>query len=133
IAGTPLSPQFGYLYGYALEAICAYVGRELPNVPGICGTSAWVDKVDAYLRREGVAVGLAELIYGSYPVEIPEPDDYPFIGSWPPQVIPGAVEAIRRADVRGLDFEMAETVTQIRAWLEAVAEDPEEGLVGFLS
>ena len=26
----------GYLYGYALEAICSSVGKELPNVSGIC-------------------------------------------------------------------------------------------------
>jgi hypothetical protein len=133
VAGAPLSPHLGYLYGFALEAICAYIGRELPNVSGICGTSAWVDQVDDYLRSEGVPVGLAGLIYGGCPVEIPEPDDYPFIGSWPPQVIPSALGAIRGVETEGLDYEMAETIAQIRAWLEAAAENPEEGLIGFLS
>jgi hypothetical protein len=65
--------------------------------------------------------------------DIPTPDDHPSIGSWSPHVIPGALEAIRRADLAGSEDETMETITQIRGWLEAAVGDPEEGLVGLLS
>ncbi len=129
--GAALSPRRGYVYGYALEAICAYLGRELPNVTGICGASAWFEKVDAVLRGNGLPVGLTDLVYGDCPVAIPPPDDCPCIGSWPPQAVAGALAAIRGVDPGGLGHEMAEAVGQVRAWLEAAG--PGEGLVGFLS
>jgi hypothetical protein len=133
VNGDPLSPHLGYVYGYALEAICASLGRELPNVAGISGASDWVDEVDETLRSKGVPVELTNLIFGGSPLEIPEPDDYPFIGSWPPSVIPAALGAIRGVDLESLNYEMAETIAQLRAWLEAAAENPEEGLIGVLS
>ena len=123
----------GYLYGYALEAICIRLGQDLPEISGICGVSAWVDEVDAILISQGVPVGLTDLIFGSYPVEIPRPDDYPFIGSWPPRVICEALRASRGVALAGMNPEMADTVGQVRVWLEAAAVDAAYGLIGFLS
>jgi hypothetical protein len=131
VEGAALSPHLGYLYGYALEALCAYLGRELPNVSGISGASAWVEKADELLRGRGAPVGLTDLVYGVCPVEIPEPDDYPYIGAWPPHVIPAALGAVRCVDPQGLGYELRETVARVRAWLEAAGSG--EGLVRFLS
>jgi hypothetical protein len=133
VAGAALSPRLGYLYGYALEAICAYLGRELPAVHAISRAAAWVDGVDDLLHGRGVPVRLSDLVYGGCPVAIPPPDDSPCIGSWPPRVIPAALGAIRGAGLAGLDHESAGTLAQVRGWLEAAAEDPGDGLVGFLS
>jgi hypothetical protein len=129
---APLATHLGYLYGYALEAICAHLGRELPGVSSISRAAAWIDVVDELLEGKGIPIGLSTLVFGVCPVDIPTPDDHPSIGSWPPHVIPGALEAIRRADLAGSDDETTETIAQIRGWLEA-AGDPEEGLMGFLS
>jgi hypothetical protein len=133
IEGAPLAAHLGYLYGYALEAICAHLGRELPGVSSISRAAAWIDVVDELLEGKGIPIGLSTLVFGVCPVDIPTPDDHPSIGSWPPHVIPGALEAIRRADLAGSDDETTETIAQVRGWLEAAAGDPEEGLMGFLS
>jgi hypothetical protein len=133
IEGAPLAAHLGYLYGYALEAICAHLGRELPGVSSISRAAAWIDVVDELLEGKGIPIGLSTLVFGVCPVDIPTPDDHPSIGSWPPHVIPGALEAIRRADLAGSDDGTTETIAQVRGWLEAAAGDPEEGLMGFLS
>jgi len=133
IEGATLAAHLGYLYGYALEAICAHLGRELPGVSSISRASAWIDEVDELLVGKGIPIGLSSLAFGVCPVDIPTPDDHPSIGSWPPHVIPGALEAICRADLAGSDDETTETIAQIRGWLEAAVGDPEEGLMGFLS
>ena len=133
IEGAPLAAHLGYLYGYALEAICAHLGRELAGVSSISRAAAWIDVVDEFLVGKGIPIGLSNLVFGVCPVDIPTPDDHPSIGSWPPHVIPGALEAIRRADLAGSDDGTTETIAQVRGWLEAAAGDPEEGLMGFLS
>jgi hypothetical protein len=133
VEGAPLAAHLGYLYGYALEAICAHLGRELPGVSSISRAAAWIDEVDEFLAGKGIPIGLSNLVFGVCPVDIPTPDDHPSIGSWPPHVIPGALEAIRRADLAGSDDGTTETIAQVRGWLEVAAGDPEEGLMGFLS
>lgn len=133
VDGRPMAGHLGYLYGYALEAICAHLGRELEGVSAISRASGWIDPVDAFLGAAGVPVALTDLVFGPCPVAIPTPDDHPFIGSWPPAAIPAALAALRRADANGLDEEAAATVALIRDWLEAAAAEPGLGLVGFLS
>src|SRR5687768_10056766 len=44
----------GYLYGYALEAICRHVGEELPNMGPISGSSDWIEEVDGVLEGKGI-------------------------------------------------------------------------------
>src|SRR4029077_1759365 len=95
--------------------------------------SAWIDKVDGYLKGKGVPIALTDLVFGVCPLDLPTPDDNPFIGSWPPRVIPGALDALRRVDLSDADHDTAETVAQIRDWLETPASDPDEGLIGVLS
>ncbi len=133
VDGAPLLSHLGYLYGYAFEAICAHLGRELPGISGIVGTWDWAGEVDEVLRGGGMPVGLNDLIFGRCPIQIPAPDDVPCLGSWPPEVIPGALQAIRSLDLDGLDPEMTDTIAQVRRWLEAAAEEPGLGLVGVLS
>lgn len=130
---APLADHAGYVYGYAVEALCGHLGRELPNVAGISGASDWLNEVDEMLTARGVPLSLSSLVFGECPVEIPRPDDHPFIGSWPPHVIPQALDVMRHVDLSGLDFEMTETFEQILAWLEITARAPENGVVGFLS
>lgn len=133
IEGAPMAAHCGYVYGYALEAICACLGRELTEVSAISRATRWLDTVDLLLDSSGVPVRLSNLVFGVCPVKIPTPDDSPCVGSWAPEVIPAALQAVRRLDLAPLDSEMAATVTQIRDWLETVSADPEDGLIGFLS
>jgi hypothetical protein len=123
----------GYLYGYALEAICSHLGEELPNVCPISGASDWIEEVDEVLERKGIPVRLNRLVYADSPVEIPEPDDYPFIGEWTAAEVAGAVAAFQTADLTDVDEEMAETIEQMRGWVEVAAKEPGASVVGFLS
>jgi hypothetical protein len=133
ICGTPSDEYPGYLYGYALEAICRQLGRELENICPICGASDWLEEVDQALQDQKVPVALSMLVYGICPVEIPTPDDYPFIGSWPHESIPPALAALQRLETFGLDREMTETFQQIRSWLADAATTPGQAIMGFLS
>jgi hypothetical protein len=123
----------GYLYGYALQAICAHIGEELPDVGDIVGASDWIEEVDAALKKKRVPIRLSDLVYGGSPVPIPEPDDYPFIGHWPADKLPAALAALRQADPADLDDETAEAFKRIGEWLEAAARTQGASLIGFLS
>jgi hypothetical protein len=123
----------GYLYGYALEALCIHIGEELPNICSIVGATQWIAKVDKLLEIKGVPVRLASLVFGASPVPIPTPDDCPCIGSWSASSISAALVAIQSLNMTGLDGEMSETIMQIRSWLETAATSPGVSIVGFLS
>lgn len=122
----------GYLYGYALEAICAHLGKTLPNIPSIAGATDWIDEMEEALSGHGGDV-LSGLVYGGSPVKIRTPDDYPLIGSWPAEKIPTALEAMKSVDRSELEEEADETFGQIHEWLMAAAKKPGVSLVGFLA
>ncbi len=133
IVGNPSDDYPGYLYGYALEAICRQLGRELENICPICGAGDWLEEVDAALKIHKIPLEISTLVFGLCPVEIPQPDDYPMIGSWPPQSIPPALAALKWLEMFGMDREMTDTFRQIRSWLADAATTPECAIVGFLS
>ncbi|WP_435008431.1 DUF7691 family protein [Tundrisphaera lichenicola] len=123
----------GYVYGYAFEALCAYLGEELEGISAIAGSSEWIETIDRWLDEAGVPLRLQDLVFGPGPVILPEPDDYPMIGHWPPEVIARSLGPIREVDLEGADFETDGTVRQIRDWVEFAAARPGTGLIGCLS
>lgn len=133
IAGAPSEDVPGYLYGYALEAICAQLGQELTNICPIAKATRWIECVDAVLERNRVPERLTDLVFGGSPVPIPEPDDCPCIGRWSASQVTEALAVLRSLDGSDLDPEMAQTFDSIRAWLEAAAQTPGAAVVGFLS
>jgi hypothetical protein len=122
-----------YLYGYALEAICAQVGKELANICPIVRASDWINDIDAQLVAAGVPVSLEMLVFGGSPVPIPTPEDYPCIGTWPAEKIPTALAAMNALDLSSFDDETETTFDQIKEWLKAAATKPGSSLIGFLS
>jgi hypothetical protein len=123
----------GYLYGYALEAICSHVGDELPNICPIVGAADWIEEVDRILERKRIPVRLSALVYGGSPIPIPEPDDCPFIGQWTPAEIAAAATAFQAADPADVDQATADALQQARRWVEVAAKKPGTSIVGFLS
>jgi hypothetical protein len=93
VAGAP-----GYVYGYALQAICSHLGEEIDSIVPISRVSEWADDVDAALAPSQLGVTLVDLIYGGSPVKIPEPDDWPGIGFWPPEKVAAAWAVARDID-----------------------------------
>jgi hypothetical protein len=132
VNGDELNESHGYLYGYALEALCMQLGAELPNISGISGAGEWIEKTDSMLARHQVPLSLSTLVYGGSPIQIPQPDDYPFIGSWPVREIASALSVLERIDKNALDPEMAETFGQLEGWMTAALERG-SAIIGFLS
>lgn len=124
----------GYLYGYAMEAICSYLSEEpLANICPIVGTSEWIDQVDAALDDMAVPLSIDALVYRGCPIPIPEPNDYPFIGVWTAQEIAEAKTALQNAEPTGPDAQIAETLQQIREWIDMARQQPDASIIGFLS
>lgn len=71
----------GYPFGYILEAVCGHLGREFDGVYSISRASGWLGPVDEFLRARGVSIALSVLVFGACPVDIPTPNEDPFIGS----------------------------------------------------
>lgn len=133
ITGRISNSESRHLYGYALEAICCSLGTELPNICPISAGSTYIEDGDRMLQQKRVPLQLTDLVFGGGPVDIPRPDDYPFIGWWPAEQIAQAAIALRTIDATGLDRHMAELLEQIRSWVTQTARLPRHSLVGFLS
>jgi len=133
VNGTQPKDGAGYLYGYALEALCGHLGEELPNICPIAGASAWIEEMDRLLASRRVPLQLMQLVFGGSPVPIPEPDDAPCIGVWRADELPAAAAAFRALDPSGLDHDMTETLAQFRGWVEAALRTPGRSIIGFLS
>jgi hypothetical protein len=134
--GTPRGP--GYLYGHALEVICAQIGIMLTDIGPVSRAAHWVEDVDAVLERMRVPIRLLTLLFGGSPVPIRTPlddptMDGPSIGRWEAGEIAAALAAMRSADLADVDREMAETLRMIRGWLERAARLPDASIIGFLS
>lgn len=124
----------GYLYGYALKALCQQLGRELPEIAAISGAFDWVEEIDAALAERSVPLALSDLIYAGSPVDIPEPEDFPAIGHWQPETITQAHVAMAALDlVQEADGDLRETLEQIRGWLDAAVKAPGASVIGFLA
>jgi hypothetical protein len=113
--------------------MCSHVGEELPNICPIAGASEWIEEVDGLLESKGIPVRFTGLVFGGSPVSIPEPDEYPFIGKWATDELIAAQAALDAADLTDLNPEMAETLHQMRAWIETARKKPGVSVVGFLS
>lgn len=133
INGESADDAAGYIYGYASEAIYSHLGETLPNICSVVGASEWLDKVDAVLETNGIPVRLNLLVYRGSPIAIPEPDDYPFIGSWTTEEIAAAKTAFENADMTDSESDMLGILNQVRGWVVVAAKNKDCSIVGFLS
>lgn len=136
LAGAPLDETLGSLYGYALQGLCLHLGEPMvPNVSGIVGASDWIDGIDQALAAGGVPLHLTDLAYDDrpLPLDLPTPDDYPFIGVWTPGMLLAATQALHRLDLRGLDPGTADDLRAIQGWVDAAARRDGVALIGFLT
>ncbi len=137
LAGEPLDPELGFLYGYAFEALCRHLGEPLPSLSGIVGAADWIHRLDGALAAGNVPLRLSDLAYDDrpLPVALPTPDDFPFLGIWTPGVLPAALAPLRRFNVHalGVDPGLAADVQVVRGWVEAAAAREGTALIGVLS
>lgn len=119
----------GCRYGWALEALCEFLGERLDN-SGFCPCRAnWYFDLDEELESRGIALKFRDLIYDS-PVDIPTPDDFPNIGHWSRKqiaLLPQLEIALQTFD----DGEMEEAVETAIGWLKQAADEPGSLIIGF--
>lgn len=127
VNGETLDRDKGSLYGYALEALCWYVGSTF-ILPMAFPSEKTLDK---YLVPRGCPVKVADLVFSGYPLRIPDPGDYPFAGRWAPKQIKAALAFFNALSVKRASKPIQVGVAEIRRWLEEAAGRPGDSLVGF--
>ncbi len=123
----------GYVYGYALEGLCSYLGEALEPISSISRSGAWIETIDRFLVELEVPLSLTDLVFGGSPIPIPEPNDCPAIGRWSPEQVARALRPLRGVLVEEPEDDPGSTLLLVRGWVEAAAGQPGSGLVGFLS
>lgn len=116
----------GEKYGYALEMICSFYGELLPNDRWSHRQLSWAETVSDVLQEAGVPVKtfsiIDHLIYRGSPIQIPEIEDFPFIGYVTVNEIPKALAALSDCPCSDIEHEEAEeirsSIEQVREWLE---------------
>jgi hypothetical protein len=120
----------GYLYGLALEALCAHLGEAAGEVDG-----DWNKELDAFLSAHGVPLRFSDLVFGEEVIDLPPTNaEYPIIGSWSPEAAVAASAPLRALDLRALaakDQQRAHVVGDVVRWVQEASQRPGWGLVGF--
>jgi hypothetical protein len=116
----------GFKYGYVFELLCLRFGEELSNSEWSAMRGRWVDVVDEALEKAGVDKGRFRvghhIMCRGAPIDLPEPDDFPFIGYLLKHEIPQAYEALSAADLSTVDDPQVKAIAQVRDWLSHCAK-----------
>ncbi len=120
-----------YLYGLALEAMCAYFGEFVGDVYG-----RWNEELDAWFVAHGIPLRFTDLVCGSAVIDLPKFFGFPEIGSWSPDVVSAAAASLRTINLLGVlqmekDDELAEVVGEVIKWVDQASQRPGWGIVGF--
>ena len=117
----------GAKYGYALEMLCSFYGDFLTNDRWAGVPMTWAETVNDALLDAGIPVEtfsiFGHLIYRGSPVDIPDIDDFPYIGYVKRAEIPAALEALTDERFTAIEHddvdEIRRAAEQVREWLEA--------------
>lgn len=71
IMNEEMNPEFGFMYGYALEALCAHLGQMMDMEAFESMTGGWFWELPDTIQS---------LVLSGSPVELPEIEDFPTIG-----------------------------------------------------
>jgi hypothetical protein len=129
LSGQPMEGAPGFVYGYALEAVCWALGSQLDTspVPAIRHQA-----LDAFLQERGLPLSIGELTAAGPPVAIPEPSGFPSIGFWKPEVVMDAWVALEDVDLDQVPASFRRQLDTISRWLDEAAEHEDDCLVGFV-
>lgn len=140
INGERYDDEFGYVYGYAYEAICMTIGREVH--PNWCpsGSYDWFEDIDKALASLKVPLKVTELTYRGCLLKLPKPDDFPGLGWWRATEITRAARAFEAVDLDDLDKKTAklvepvkDAISDVRSWITQAARRKGEWMVGVHS
>ncbi|MBL8851267.1 MAG: hypothetical protein JNG89_16415 [Planctomycetaceae bacterium] len=130
VNGEVSSEHLGHLYGYALQAICAAIGKRLPDLD-VVSSLDWINEFDQALAQQQIPLSLMSLMYCGPPVAIPRPDDFPFIGGWTPEEVAAAVAPLDAMNTDRLNNDHAEALRTIKSWVKQTVEIRDAAIIGF--
>jgi hypothetical protein len=127
INGAELRKGYGHLYGYVVEGMCWEMGKMLDN-DELGGMNAdWSEELNQAMQDGGVSEEIlsltGHLMYRRSPVEIPEPDDFPFIGYLTKAEIPAALAAMKQANFEEASDDVRRAMVELQEWLEACGKE----------
>ncbi len=121
----------GAKYGYALEMLCSFYGEILTNNHWSAIHLEWAETVSDALQEVGVPAEsfsiFGHLISRGSPIELPDIDDFPYIGYVTLGEIPAVISTLtdeRFATIKTEDAdEIRASLEQVREWLETCQRD----------
>lgn len=138
IRGENLDRNYGSIYAYAIEIYCQVSKQKfLNNAPFSPCNLAWLEEVDSMLEKLGIVAEfrLEKFIYGSLPISIPSPDDFPCCGHIKSDIVYRAFQDFKKLDSIDVADRYVEAIEAIQEWLNYAGKRFERGnplgLVGF--
>jgi hypothetical protein len=138
VNGEPFANGYGYVYGYAYEALCVALGAEMERPwTQIARSRDWFREINAALAAVRIQLRITDLLYRGPLIDIPEPDDLPALGWWNADEVKAAAIVFGALDLNRLDAEnrevvqrVADAIEDIRSWIMTASERRGEWLVG---
>lgn len=137
-AAIPLDPDLGAVYIRAYHLICeTLAGGPVGEWSPIARSGAFFQKLDAWMKECGASVTLLNLTCRGPVLDIPEAIDFPSVGYWTPGEIQQGAGSLQRAATsiwpwsrREVPADLADSIPDIRQWLEVARRNAGHALVG---
>jgi len=121
----------GSKYARAVEMLCTFYGEILPNDHWTAASWDWIESVSDAILESGVSTekfSLAgHLLERGSPIDLPEIDDFPWVGYLKNAEIPAVLEALTEERIARLKLRDAArlkvSLLQLREWLETCVRD----------
>jgi hypothetical protein len=141
VKGQPYTEAFGYVYGYAYEAICMAIGTETePSWTQIARSYDWFKDIDRALAELKIKLKVTDLLYRGPLIDIPRPDDFPALGWWTADEVAEAARVFQSFDLSKVGKKtakkvkpVADAIEDIRSWITVAAGRAGEWLIGVHS
>ncbi|MGE3804825.1 MAG: hypothetical protein AB7K24_09155 [Gemmataceae bacterium] len=125
VKGDKCDGRPNFMYGYALEFVCMYVGIRLTDEhwSAMPSGARWAETVDEALEKVGIPKTTLRIqdhiFYRGVPVPIPPPDDSPCIGYLTLAEIRAVQESLRQAKLATIeDQDIIASIKELESWLQ---------------
>ncbi len=123
-------PDAGFVYGWAFDFICSYLGRWMHDRFHRSST-ALLEKLDAEFVQHRVSLRFFGGLIDNCPIALPtDRDGMPGIGFWPPETMRQAAPALHSMLAKETDADMVGVLEEIDGWLAAARDEPQSMVVG---
>jgi hypothetical protein len=136
--GASLNAELGAVYIRAYHLICeALAGNPVGEWSPIARSGDFFQRLDGWLKECGTGVTLLNLTCRGPVLNIPEAIDFPSVGYWTPREVDQGARSLHCMATswwpwsrRVPPADLADSVAEIRGWLEVARQSVEYALVG---